>query len=148
MGYRGYDRSGRDPQFCFGHGLGYTDWTYKSLMVGAETLDRNEDLALVVTVRNSGSRTGREVVQVYLEAPDGDPSRPLRTLAAFATAIAEPGERVDVQLRIPARAFARFDPDVRDWVWDPGAYTVHAGRSSRDLKLRARVQLEGGSPRS
>ena len=101
VGYRGYDRSEREPLFCFGHGLGYTEWSYEFLVLGAEGsgaeglaegLNENEELPVTVTVRNTGGRRGREVVQVYLEAPDDDPSRPLRTLAAFATVDVDPGE--------------------------------------------------------
>jgi beta-glucosidase len=142
VGYRGYDRHGREPLFCFGHGLGYTEWSYESLAVEADALQAHEDLPVVVTVRNSGDRGGREIVQVYLETGDDDPSRPLRTLAAFATVEAGAGHSVEARLVIPARAFARFDPEVRDWVWRPGTYTVRAGRSSRDLRVSTPVQLE------
>jgi beta-glucosidase len=141
VGYRGYDRSGLDPLFCFGHGLGYTDWKYESVVAAAESIAAGQDLELVVTVRNSGRRAGRDVVQVYLEGADDDPSRPLRTLAAFTSIGAEPGEQVEARLTVPARQFARFDEGRRDWVWHPGIYTLHAGRSSRDLRLNAQVVL-------
>jgi beta-glucosidase len=148
VGYRGYDRSGREPLFCFGHGLGYTDWSYESLVLGAEGLNENEELPITVTVRNAGGRRGREVVQVYLEAPDDDPSRPLRTLAGFATVDVEPGQAREVPVVVPARAFARFDPDARDWVWRPGTYNVRVGRSSRDLRVSSPVELRLSSSRS
>ena len=141
MGYRGYDRSGSEPLFSFGHGLGYTDWSYESLEAAAESLTTDQDLPLVVTVRNSGKRAGREIVQVYLEGPDDDPSRPLRVLAAFSAVCAGAGEQAEVQLTVPARSFARFDEGLCEWVWHRGTYTVHAGRSSRDLKLSRKVVL-------
>jgi beta-glucosidase len=140
VGYRGYDRSGREPLFCFGHGLGYTEWSFESLAVADELMD-DEDLPIVVSVRNTGGRSGREVVQVYLAAPDDDPSRPLRSLAAFSTVEVEADQVREVPLVIPARAFARFDPGVRDWVWRPGTYSVQVGRSSRDLRLSTNVEL-------
>ena len=141
VGYRGFDRSEIEPLFCFGHGLGYTDWKYESLNPGAESIAAGADLVLVVTVRNTGARAGREVVQVYLEGPDDDPRRPLRVLSAFATVAAGPGEKSEVRLKVPARLFARFEEDRREWVWVPGTYTVRAGRSSRDLRLKAEVVL-------
>ncbi|HEV2033236.1 MAG TPA: glycoside hydrolase family 3 C-terminal domain-containing protein [Candidatus Dormibacteraeota bacterium] len=141
VGYRGFDRSGTEPLFCFGHGLGYTDWKYESVAAASESVVAGQDLDLVVTVRNSGRRAGREVVQVYLEGPDDDPSRPLRTLAAFATVSGEPGEQVEARLTVPARLFARFDERHREWVWPPGRYTLHVGRSSRALRLSAHVAL-------
>ena len=141
VGYRGYDRSGTEPLFCFGHGLGYTDWTYESLAPAAESITAGQDLSLSVTVRNSGRRAGREVVQVYLEGPDDDPSRPIRVLAAFTTLEARPGEQVEARLTVPARSFARFDARQREWVSHPGTYSLRVGRSSRDLRLNTRVVL-------
>ena len=141
VGYRGYDRSEIEPRFCFGHGLGYTDWTYESLKPESESLAAGEELALIVTVRNSGARAGREVVQVYLDGPDDDPRRPLRVLSAFGTVAAGPGERSEARLIVPARHFARFEEKRREWVWKQGTYTLRAGRSSRDLRLKAEVVL-------
>jgi beta-glucosidase len=141
VGYRGYDRSEREPLFSFGHGLGYTEWSYDSLVLESSELQGDHDLAVAVGVRNAGDRAGREVVQVYLEAPDDDPSRPLRVLAAFATIEADAGQTATARMVIPARAFARFDGEAGGWVWTPGSYTVRVGRSSRDLRLAQPVQL-------
>lgn len=151
IGYRGYDASRAAPQYPFGHGLGYTTWAYESLRVAAAGLAEGDDLGLVVTVRNTGSRAGREVVQAYLAAPPGKgdgeggtgggAARPPRQLAAFAAVTAAPGAPAEVALTVPARAFARWDEDTGGWVWPPGRFTVHIGRSSRDLRLSAAVRL-------
>ena len=141
VGYRGYDRAGPEPHFSFGHGLGYTDWRYESLAPAAHAISAGQDLTLVAAVRNTGDRAGREVVQLYLEGPDDDPSRPLRVLAAFSSVGAQPGELAEARLNVPARSFARFDGGRHEWVWEPGTYKVRAGRSSRDLRLSAEVVL-------
>jgi beta-glucosidase len=94
-----------------------------------------QDLDLRVVIRNTGARRGREVVQAYLAGPPGDPGRPVRVLAAFASASAAPGERAEVALRVPARLFARWDSGLGTWTWPPGPHTVVVGRSSRDLRL-------------
>jgi beta-glucosidase len=139
VGYRGYDRTGIEPRFAFGHGLGYTDWTYESIELAADSIAPGDDLQLAVTVRNSGKRAGREVVQVYLEAPDKDPRRPIRILAGFGNIGAEAGATAVARVRVPGRSFARFDEASRDWAWGPGVYTLRAGRSSRDLRLSSEV---------
>jgi beta-glucosidase len=141
VGYRGYDRSGVEPLFCFGHGLGYTEWAYESLAAAAESIVAGEDLEVVVAVRNTGGRAGREVVQVYLEGPDDDPARPLRILSGFATVEAGPGERGEARITLPARSFARYDGARHEWISRRGTYTLRAGRSSRDLRLIAQVVL-------
>ncbi len=155
IGYRGYDAGLIRPQFPFGHGLGYTTWAYESLQVSAPRLAEGDDLGLVVRVRNLGSRTGREVVQAYLAAPPAKgesaagmgrragagAGRPPRELAAFASVTAPPGASAEVTLTVPARAFARWEEQAGRWAWPHGRFTVHVGRSSRDLRLSAPVRL-------
>ena len=139
VGYRGYDRRGIEPHFAFGHGLGYTDWTYDTLVAEAGSITANEDLSCAVTVRNVSQRAGREVVQLYLEERDHDPARPVRVLAAFAALSAEAGAAATARLTVPSRLFKHFDESTRAWVSDPGTYTLRAGRSSRDLRVSATV---------
>ena len=138
VGYRGYDRNRTDPLFAFGHGLGYTEWRYESLSAPDE-IRPGEELEVRVRLRNTGARRGREIVQVYLEAPGDDPARPMRALAGFTPVSAEPGEEVEAVVRLRARAFACFDETARSWVTTLGAYTLRAGRSSRDLRLQTAV---------
>jgi beta-glucosidase len=141
IGYRGYDAAGITPRYPFGHGLGYTDWSYESISCPAD-LDAGRDLELSVSITNTGTRPGKEVVQAYL-SPAGPAAagRPVRVLAGFATARAAPGESVRVRLTIPARLFARYNEDLTAWVTPDGQYTVHIGRSSRELRLSADVQV-------
>lgn len=139
VGYRGYDRAGTVPLFCFGHGLGYTEWDYVSITPSAPTLAPGVDLEVDVLLRNSGARAGREVVQVYLECPGDDAGRPVRTLAGFTAVAAEAGETVEARVKLRGRAFACFDESARSWVTPPGTYTLRAGRSSRDLRLETKV---------
>jgi beta-glucosidase len=144
IGYRGYDAAMIRPHFPFGHGLGYTTWAYESLRAATSELAANEHLDLVVRVRNTGSRAGREVVQAYLAAPPGegdDVARPPRELAAFASVSVQPGAPANVAIRVPARAFARWDSGTGGWVWPTGRFTLHVGRSSQDLRLSTEVQL-------
>jgi beta-glucosidase len=147
IGYRGYDASLRRPRFPFGHGLGYTTWAYESLHAAPADLAAGDDLRLTVTLRNTGSRPGREVVQAYLARPaepeNGEAGRvvtPPRQLASFGTVTAPPGGLAELTLQVPARAFARWDEQTGSWTWPPGQFTVHVGRSSRDLRLSALVR--------
>lgn len=141
VGYRGFDRKGTEPLFGFGHGLGYTEWDYASITPATTSLDAGHDLDLSVIVRNAGTRSGREVVQLYLEQPDDDPRRPIRVLVGFVNIEAEAGESVAARLKVPARAFMRFDEPSRAWVAHPGTYVLRAGRSARDLRLSTKVVM-------
>jgi beta-glucosidase len=142
IGYRGFDRAGAEPQFPFGHGLGYTTWTTESVRLdagGTAPAGPGAEVELTVVTRNTGKRSGRDVKQVYVTPPPGDPGRPVRTLAAFAGVQAAPGEAAEVRVRVPARAFGRWDEAAGGWVYPPGEYTVEVGRSSRDLPLSLSV---------
>ncbi|WP_239090635.1 beta-glucosidase family protein [Asanoa iriomotensis] len=140
IGYRGWtagptaglERRDREPLFPFGHGLGYTTWAYESLTV--------ENGAAVVTVRNTGARAGREVVQVYVGATTGDgPVRPARWLAGFASVTAAPGDAVTVRIPLPERAFQVWDDG--GWRTVAGTYRVEASASVNDPKITATVDV-------
>jgi beta-glucosidase len=139
IGYRGYDANGVTPRYPFGHGLGYTTWTYESIDC-PPSVSAWRDLEVAVTVKNVGTRPGKEVIQAYLAGPGAEPDqgRPPRALAAFAAVRAAPGQTARATLTIPARAFARYD-QLGGWTWPGGRYVVRAGTSSRDLPLSAPV---------
>ncbi|MGH3123719.1 MAG: fibronectin type III-like domain-contianing protein, partial [Streptosporangiaceae bacterium] len=138
IGYRGYDAAGTAPLFPFGHGLGYTTWSYELLEAGALVLAAGADLTISVTVRNTGDRPGREVVEAYVAGPAAD-GRPVRVLGAFGRVAAAPGEIARVTLTLPARVFGRYDEESAEWTWPSGEFTIAVGRSSRDLRLHTVV---------
>lgn len=139
IGYRGYDAAGTSPLFAFGHGLGYSSWAYESLTADQVGLAAGTGLTVEVTVRNTGRREGREVVQAYVAGPALGPGRPVRVLGGFGTVTAAPGAAATVTLTLPARVFARYDEHAGRWDWPPGQFTIAVGRSSRDLRLSTAV---------
>ncbi|MEW5654373.1 glycoside hydrolase family 3 C-terminal domain-containing protein [Streptomyces cinereoruber] len=136
IGHRAWDRSGRTPAYAFGHGLGYTTWSYDSLVAGPETA--------TVRITNTGGRPGRETVQVYLApAPSsGAPERPARVLAGFASVGAGPGETVETSIALSRRAFEIWDEEKGDWTFVPGAYEVRAAHSLDDVRLTAVLEID------
>jgi beta-glucosidase len=140
IGYRAYDRDGREPRYRFGHGLGYTTWEYAELSV-PEQATPGAEVSVTVRVRNTGSRRGREVVQVYASRPDGAVERPVRRLAGFAAVDAAPGEDVSVTVRVPARAFEHWDAEAGRWALEPGAFGLAAGPSSGVLPVTAEITV-------
>ncbi|MFF0002329.1 beta-glucosidase [Streptomyces tibetensis] len=152
VGHRAWDRDGLAPAFPFGHGLGWTRWTYESVTlsptpVSAASLTSpagGDGLDLTVALANTGPRAGREVVQVYLEPPRDGTDRPVRLLAGFATVQAAPGARVTAEVCVPARVFRIWDSEASQWRTPPGRYRLHVGRSSRDPHLTAEVTVDDG----
>jgi beta-glucosidase len=140
IGYRGYDRDGREPLFPFGHGTGYTTWSYHSITVDCDVpgVRGPGGVAVCVGVRNTGARRGREVVQVYASRPGSAVERPAKWLAGFATVDADPGESVTVGILIPQRAFQHWAGQA--WATEPGRFTLSAGPSSASLPLTAELE--------
>jgi beta-glucosidase len=132
IGYRAWDKAGTTPSYPFGHGLGYTDWTYESIEAEGGTA--------TVRVRNRGERAGREVVQVYLAPVDPDSGRPVRALAGFAVVEAGPGESAEAVVELPRRAFEVWDTAAKAWAFVKGSYEIRAGRSLLDCRLSTIVE--------
>ncbi|MER5221888.1 beta-glucosidase [Streptomyces flaveus] len=133
IGYRAWQKEGRTPSYAFGHGLGYTDWTYESVKV--------EGTTVTVRVTNSGTRAGREVVQVYLAPTEADAERPVRWLAGFAGVEAGPGESVEAVVELPRRAFEIWDETANSWAFVKGSYEVQAGRSIADRRVTTTIDV-------
>ncbi|MBD0324158.1 MAG: glycoside hydrolase family 3 C-terminal domain-containing protein, partial [Aldersonia sp.] len=137
IGYRAWLKSAVPPAYWFGYGLGYTTWALSDLRVSAPRPDGAVDLT--VAVHNTGSRAGKQVVQVYLSRSDSAVDRPVRWLAGFATATAEAGETHHSAVMVPARAFAHWDDG---WQTEAGTFTLHVGTSVVDLPLNAEITID------
>ena len=135
VGYRWYDAHRVTPLFPFGFGLGWSTYSFRDLAVR-----RTASGAVVrLTVRNTGSRPGKAVPQVYVAYPAraGEPPRQLR---GFAAVRLQPGESRRVSIPLPRRAFARWSVAQHRWVVVPGTYRIRVGSSSRDLPLRGTIE--------
>lgn len=137
VGYRAWLRADVEPAFPFGSGLGYTTWslTDLSILSGASP---DRDSVIEVTVSNTGGRTGKQVVQLYLARADSAVERPVRWLAAHRVVRLDAGRSERVSIAVPARAFAHWDAG---WRYEPGSFDVLVGTSGVDLPLSAAVSL-------
>ena len=124
IGYRAWLRSGAEPAYAFGHGLGYTTWDWESATRRGDSLE--------VTVRNTGARAGKQVVQVYAERAYSSVERPVRWLVGHAVVRADAGATATASVPLPSRRFAHW---ADGWVVEPGAFTLRVGASVVDLPL-------------
>ena len=131
IGYRWYLATDRTPAFPFGYGLGYTTWAYEDMAVNGNTV--------TVTVRNSGARGGREVVQVYASRADSRVQRARRWLVGSAAVDVAPGEVAQAVITLGDHSFRNWDSSAHAWMTEPGAYQLHAGRSVNDTPLSAEL---------
>ncbi|WP_040796692.1 glycoside hydrolase family 3 C-terminal domain-containing protein [Nocardia higoensis] len=139
VGYRWYDAREMAVCFPFGHGLSYTTFDYDELTVSAEAAG----WVVEVTVTNTGSWDGREVVQVYAGLPGSAVVRPERVLAGFATVDLAAGASARVSVPIRREDLAYWDPRLERWVVEGGEYQVSVGASSRDLRVGCGLKVDG-----
>ncbi|WP_435286405.1 glycoside hydrolase family 3 C-terminal domain-containing protein [Streptomyces bacillaris] len=140
VGYRHYDTLDVPVAYPFGHGLSYTTFAYSDLVVEETGVNA---WTVRVTVTNTGTRFGEEVVQLYVAFDEQHPTRPRHELRGFAKLALAPGSSGQAEFSLSGRDLAWYSPRLGDWRVDPGAFTVEVGASSRDIRLRAELHTPG-----
>jgi len=138
VGYRYFDTFGKNVAYPFGYGLSYTTFDYSKPAVKVS----GQTVTVSVTVKNTGSVSGKEVAQVYVTAPKGQLEKPVQELKAFAkTRELKPGEQQVITMQIPVRMLASFDEAGSQWLTEAGQYTFRIGASSRDIRCTATAKI-------
>lgn len=133
VGYRYYQTAGVPVAYPFGYGLSYTAFEYSGLHVTPE--------GVTLTVKNTGSLPGDEVVQVYVSKPDAKIFRPMQELKGFARVRLEAGESRTVAIPLDDKAFRYWNDPAGRWAVEGGSYTVRVGASSEDIRLEGTVTV-------
>ena len=139
VGYRFFDTFQKDVAYPFGFGLSYTTFELSKPTVKS----RGNLVDMTVTVKNTGSVSGKQVVQVYVQAPQGRLEKPAQELKAFAkTRELKPGESQTITMNLLLRDLASFDEANSQWLTEPGTYQFRFGFSSRDIKATLPLALK------
>lgn len=141
VGYRHFDRAPKTIVFPFGYGLSYTTFEYSNARLSAKNINNGDDITVTVTVKNTGSVAGKEVVQVYIGDDKASVIRPQKELKGFAKVSLKAGESKDVNITIPFDALKFYDENKHDWVAEPGTFKAYVGSSSRDIKAALGFKL-------
>jgi len=138
VGYRGYERAKTKPQFPFGAGLSYTTFKYSGLSIKPTSDNRFE---VSFDVKNTGSREGADVPQVYVAAPAGRVARPVKELKGFSKVNLRPGESKHVSVMLDGRSLSYYDIEAKRWRAEPGIFEVLVGHSSEQIELTGKLNL-------
>ncbi|MDR2177237.1 MAG: glycoside hydrolase family 3 C-terminal domain-containing protein [Treponema sp.] len=143
VGYRYYNTVDKPVAYPFGYGLSYTAFEYSDLTLSRGEFRAGEELQLRVTVKNTGNRSGAEVVQVYVAPESSQIFRPCAELKGFEKIRLEAGESKTVTITLDDRSFAYYHPLDRVWALEGGSYSILVGANSRDIRLRHSVTVAG-----
>ena len=144
VGYRYYDYKNTEPLFPFGHGLSYTAFEYSDFKLSHSEINDGKLLTAEVTVRNIGSRAGKEIVQLYVSGRKSSVIRPLKELKGFEKVELKPDEAKKVMFRLDSRAFSYYCEEIGDWYAESGEYEIMVGASSADIRLKDSVYVNTG----
>ncbi len=138
VGYRWYDAAGLDVKYPFGHGLSYTKFEYSRLSA--------TERGVAFRIKNTGTRAGAEVVQLYICPPDCGFAYPVKKLAAYEKVFLGAGEERVVFIPLNRSALRVYDQSLGAYVVYGGQYGVQAGSSSRDIRLEDVITINGEMP--
>lgn len=145
VGYRYYDTKKVEPAFPFGYGLSYTTFEYDNMGATPRLAYNGKTpkfgVVVDVSLQNTGTRAGAEVVELYVKANKPKIDRPVHELKGFQRVELQPGETKWAHFRLDRSAFSYWDPATRAWRADPGEYEIEVGSSSRDIRQKKVINV-------
>ena len=141
VGYRFIDKNKLKPTFPFGHGLSYTTFKYGKATVDKASAKKGETFTITVPVTNTGSREGKETVELYISDLKSSVDRPVKELKGFSKVSLLPGETKDVKFTINEADLSFFDADKHEWVCEPGDFEALIGASSADIRSKVKFNV-------
>ena len=142
VGYRYYDVKQLDVQFPFGHGLSYTTFAYSNLHVDKKEIQDTDHVLVSVDVTNTGTRVGKEVVQLYVRDKESAIIRPDKELKGFEKIELQPGETKTVQFKLDKRSFAYYETQLSDWHVETGEFDILIAKSSTEVVLKETIVVK------
>ncbi len=133
VGYRYFNTNKVKTAYEFGYGLSYTQFEYSAIKLSSTEF--KDKITATITIKNSGKTAGKEVVQLYLNAPSEKLKKPSEELKGFAkTNLLQPGATQTISFTISPAELASYDESVSSWIAEAGKYTIRIGASSLDIK--------------
>ncbi len=128
-----------EPLYPFGHGLSYTRFEYLKATTTHPQYQPTDTMMLLVTVKNTGKRSGDEVVQVYMSHGSSGYPAPRATLVGFQRTLVSPGQSEICIIPIPVQNFRTYNPETDSYFVAPGNYRLSIGVSSNDIRLKTEI---------
>jgi beta-glucosidase len=128
--------------YPFGHGLSYTQFTYRNLTLNSDKIKEDGKVEMQFTIQNTGKTEGDEVAQVYVHDVNASIKVPINQLKRFQRITLAPGENKTLTFKIPASEFSFYDTRTNDLKIDAGQWEIQVGSSSKDIRLKKTFTIE------
>ena len=142
VGYRWADKQKAKPLFSFGHGLSYTTFAYGKVEIDKSKVSADDKFTISVKVKNTGKRSGSEVVQLYISDLKSSLPRPIKELKGFKKIQLNAGEEQVISFTIDKKALQFFDDSKHEWITEPGKFEALVGASSTDIRGKVGFELK------
>ncbi|EOO77671.1 glycoside hydrolase family 3 C-terminal domain-containing protein [Bacillus mycoides] len=142
VGYRYYDAKNIEPLFPFGFGLSYTNFEYSNLSINKKEITDTDTVSISMNVKNTGSRAGKEIVQLYIKDVESSMTRPEKELKGFEKVELQPGEEKTVSFTLNKRSFAYYNVELKDWHVETGEFEILVGKSSKEIVLHDSMYVQ------
>lgn len=136
-----YNNLSGAPAFPFGFGLSYTQFEYSSMRVNKKKAGVHDTITVYCTVKNTGSRVGDEVVQLYIRDEWASVSRPVTELKGFQRISLRPGEAKEISFQLTPALLGMYNVQM-EFVTEPGTFRIMIGASSKDIRVREVIEIE------
>ncbi|HEX3024517.1 MAG TPA: glycoside hydrolase family 3 C-terminal domain-containing protein, partial [Chitinophagaceae bacterium] len=141
VGYRWFDTKKIVPQFPFGYGLSYTNFSISNFSADKMSYGKNETIHLKFTIKNTGTRYGAEVAQLYVSQPVCSVLRPAKELKAFEKIFLQHGETKTIELNVKVADLAFYDETKKAWNTEAGEFVLQLGNSSRNISQTLKINV-------
>lgn len=141
VGYRWYDARHIEPYYPFGYGLSYTSFSVTDVQIPKQTDVDKENIAVRITVKNTGKMDGSEVIQLYIHDVECKCDRPEKELKGFSKVFLKAGEEKTIALSIGKKELAVYDMEIGRWITQPGEFDILIGTSARDIVYQERMTV-------
>jgi beta-glucosidase len=142
VGYRWFDTKKIQPQFPFGYGLSYTGFELSNFSTDKKDYEKDDTIHAKFVIKNTGTRYGAEVVQLYVSDPVSPVLRSEKELKAFEKVFLQPGEVKTIELKIKVGDLAFYDETKKSWKVEAGEFVLQLGNSSRNISKTVKISVK------